>query len=86
MSTFQRNLAHFGAQLVNLCFDLVDSGQQIAARFHPPLEQVTGPEKALELARLANDEMAELVAKYPQRFVAATARTLSSGVLVYSAG
>lgn len=38
-----------------------------------PVEHVTGPKKAAELARIANDEMAELVAKYPGRFVAALA-------------
>lgn len=39
----------------------------------PPLEAFAGPERAVELARLANDEMAELVAKYPDRFAAAIA-------------
>ena len=37
----------------------------------PPVESVAGPEKAADLAKLANDEMAELVNKYPDRFVAA---------------
>ena len=36
-----------------------------------PVEHVAGPEKAAELAKLADDEMAELVVKYPDRFVAA---------------
>jgi predicted TIM-barrel fold metal-dependent hydrolase len=39
----------------------------------PPLEAFAEPERAVELARLANDEMAELVQKYPDRFVAAIA-------------
>lgn len=39
----------------------------------PALEDVVGPEDALELARIANDELAELVAKYPDRFVGAVA-------------
>ncbi len=39
----------------------------------PPLEHFADPKRAVELARLANDEMAELVAKYPDRFVAAIA-------------
>jgi aminocarboxymuconate-semialdehyde decarboxylase len=39
----------------------------------PPVELVAGPEKAAELARLANDDLAELVFKYPERFVAAIA-------------
>jgi predicted TIM-barrel fold metal-dependent hydrolase len=36
-----------------------------------PVEHVANPAKAVELARMANDEMAELVHKYPDRFVAA---------------
>jgi predicted TIM-barrel fold metal-dependent hydrolase len=39
----------------------------------PPLEVFAEPKRAVELARLANDEMAELVEKYPERFVAAIA-------------
>ncbi len=38
----------------------------------PPLESVH-PSKAPDLARIANDEMAELVFKYPDRFVSAVA-------------
>jgi predicted TIM-barrel fold metal-dependent hydrolase len=38
-----------------------------------PVEHVTGPEKAAELAKIADDEMAELVVKYPDRFVGALA-------------
>lgn len=34
----------------------------------PQIELLAGPEKAPELARVANDGMAELVAKYPHRF------------------
>jgi predicted TIM-barrel fold metal-dependent hydrolase len=39
----------------------------------PPLESVVDPRSATELAQMANDRMAELVAKYPDRFVAAVA-------------
>lgn len=39
----------------------------------PPLEELVGPKEAIELARLCNDEMAELVAKYPKRYIAAVA-------------
>lgn len=38
-----------------------------------PLEIIAGPHDTPELARLANDEMAEIVTKYPDRFVAAVA-------------
>lgn len=39
----------------------------------PPLEEIVSPQEAAELARLSNDEMAELVAKHPQKYVAAIA-------------
>src|SRR6185312_5223768 len=35
----------------------------------PPLEEVGPPEVAAEFARIANDEMAELVRRFPDRFV-----------------
>jgi len=39
----------------------------------PPVEAVAGPKKAADLARIANDEMAELVLKHSDRFIAAIA-------------
>jgi predicted TIM-barrel fold metal-dependent hydrolase len=39
----------------------------------PPLEDFADPEKSADLARMANDEMAEMVLKYRDRFVAAIA-------------
>jgi uncharacterized protein len=40
----------------------------------PPIEEIcTDPQKALDLTKLGNDEMAELVLKYPDRFPAAAA-------------
>jgi len=39
----------------------------------PPIEAIGEPKQAVELARIANDEMAQLVAKYPDRFVSAVA-------------
>src|SRR5215469_6900160 len=35
----------------------------------PPLEEVGPPAVAAEFARIANDEMAELVRRFPERFV-----------------
>ena len=35
----------------------------------PPLEEVDPPQAAAELARRANDEMADLVRRFPERFV-----------------
>jgi len=39
----------------------------------PPLESFANPEQSVELAKMANDEMAELVSKYRERFVTAIA-------------
>jgi uncharacterized protein len=39
----------------------------------PPVEEIAGPRRAADLARLCNHEIAEIVAKYPDRFVAAAA-------------
>jgi predicted TIM-barrel fold metal-dependent hydrolase len=36
-------------------------------------EQISDPQKSVDLAKLANDELAELVLKYPDRFPAAVA-------------
>lgn len=39
----------------------------------PSLEQFATPKEAIELAKIANDELAEMVNKYPDRFIAAAA-------------
>ncbi len=44
--------------------------QQVISLPSPPIEAFGLPPLSTELARLANDGMAELVAKYPQRFPA----------------
>ena len=41
---------------------------QVLTLAAPPIEVVAGPERSPELARLANDEMAALVARHAQRF------------------
>ena len=46
---------------------------QIINTATPPVEAIAGPDDALELSRIANDEMAELVLRHPDRFVAAAA-------------
>jgi predicted TIM-barrel fold metal-dependent hydrolase len=43
--------------------------QQVLVLAVPPLEEVGAPAVAAELARLANDELAELVQRFPDRFV-----------------
>jgi predicted TIM-barrel fold metal-dependent hydrolase len=57
-------------------FKLMDPHEplrQVLTLAWPPLEEVAGPEKTPELAEVANDEMAELVARYPERFITAIA-------------
>ena len=46
---------------------------QIVNTANPPVEAVAAPAQALELSRIANDEMAELVARHPDRFAGAAA-------------
>ena len=45
-----------------------DDYAQILVLAVPPLEEIGPPAVAAELARLANDEMADLVRRYPDRF------------------
>lgn len=44
--------------------------QQVLANSMPPVEFVAGPDQSPELARMANDEFAELVHRYPDQFPA----------------
>ena len=50
--------------------DLFEDYQQILSIATPPIEVLAKGAAALDLARAANDGMAELVAKYPDRFPA----------------
>ena len=56
---------------VDLRFRMMDRHEgyvQVLTLANPPLEAVAGPDASPDLARLANDEMAALVAKHPDRF------------------
>jgi aminocarboxymuconate-semialdehyde decarboxylase len=53
--------------------DHYDGYSQILCIAEPTVETVANPNLAAELAKIANDSMAELVAKYPDRFLAAIA-------------
>lgn len=50
--------------------DEFDGMQHVLSLANPPLELIAGPDKTPDLARLANDELAELCRKYPGRFPA----------------
>jgi len=47
--------------------------RQVLTIAGPNIESITSPADAVECARIANDEMAELVARHPDRFVTACA-------------
>jgi len=50
--------------------DQFEDYSQVICLCSPPLEVMAGPEQSPELARVANDGMAEYVDKYPDRFPA----------------
>ena len=56
-----------------MVMDEYDEYMQILTQVNPPVENLCGPADALELCRIANDEMAELCLKYPERFFGAVA-------------
>jgi predicted TIM-barrel fold metal-dependent hydrolase len=53
--------------------DRYDRYVQVLTLAGPPLDAVVSQEAGIELSKLVNDEMAELVAKYPDYFVSAAA-------------
>ncbi|RPJ60383.1 MAG: hypothetical protein EHM12_06245, partial [Dehalococcoidia bacterium] len=53
--------------------DLTPEVKDVISVTGPFLENIAGPKEAVELARIANDEVAEIVNKYPDRFVAGVA-------------
>ncbi len=46
---------------------------QVLSTTMPPIEEIAAPGEAAELCRLCNDEMAELVAQHPKKYIAAIA-------------
>jgi len=61
---------------LNLRFKVMDHDPDVVEVLtvaNPPVEAMLQTSDAVELSRLVNDEMAELVAKYPGRFVGAVA-------------
>src|ERR1043165_3421580 len=81
MSRVSPKLENIGARLrgVKKLFDLearfaemdtLGDYAQVISLPNPPLEEIAQGERAAQLARVANDAMAELVAKHPTRFPA----------------
>jgi uncharacterized protein len=50
--------------------DAIGNYRQIISLPNPPIETLTGPTEAPRIARIANDAMARLVARHPDRFPA----------------
>lgn len=50
--------------------DAFEGYQQVLSIATPPIEAYAGPRDAVDLARAANDGMAQLVERYPERFPA----------------
>ena len=46
---------------------------QVLTVAQPPLEKFVKPADAVELAKIANEELAELLDRYPDKFIAAVA-------------
>lgn len=53
--------------------DKYEGLKQVLTLSLPPIEEILPHQKAVEMLKLANDEIAELVLKYPDRFVAGVA-------------
>jgi predicted TIM-barrel fold metal-dependent hydrolase len=61
---------------LDIRFKIMDQYQdlvQVLTITGPPAHGAAAPKDAVELAKIANDEMAELIMKYPDRFVSAVA-------------
>jgi len=71
---YREGVFHFDAALTNLDVrwrrvDRLGDYKQVLVLAVPPIEELGPPAVAAEFARLANDEMAELVRRHPDRFV-----------------
>ena len=56
-------------KILNKYEDLV----QVITATLPPLEEIVEPKEAVELARICNDEMAEMLVKQPDKYIAGVA-------------
>jgi aminocarboxymuconate-semialdehyde decarboxylase len=75
---YQRDVADATPTLWDLnerfrIMDKYEGLKQVLTIASPGLEDAVGPKEAITLSKIANDSMADLVAKYPDRFVAGVA-------------
>ncbi len=81
MTGMSSDLGNIGKRIANVRFlhdlddrfremDTYGDYRQIISLPNPPLEAVTTPAQGAEIARIANDAMAELVHRHPDRFPA----------------
>jgi predicted TIM-barrel fold metal-dependent hydrolase len=75
---YQRDVADATPTLWDLnerfrIMDKYEGLKQVLTIASPGLEDAVGPKEAVTLSKIANDSMADLVAKYPDRFVAGVA-------------
>jgi predicted TIM-barrel fold metal-dependent hydrolase len=81
MTEMSADLGNIGKRIANMKFlhdldgrfremDTYGDYRQIISLPNPPLEDVMSPEQGTEVAKIANDAMAELVQKHPDRFPA----------------
>ena len=81
MTALSADLGNIGKRIANMKFlhdldgrfremDTYGDYRQIISLPNPPLEDVMSPEQGTEVAKIANDSMAELVQKHPGRFPA----------------
>lgn len=74
MDTFEaRNRATVDMEMRFRLMDRHPEVLQVLTIAQPALESLVSPDDAVELARIANDELAELVNTYPDKFIAAVA-------------
>ena len=68
-----RNPALYDMDVRFRLMDKYEGLMQVLTLATPPLELLAGPDKSPDLCKVANDAMAELVMKHPDRFAAAVA-------------
>lgn len=82
MPSFDAKMQRRGNPIIRPLYDLdlrfrimdkYEGLMQVLTLGSPPLEEIVDSKKSVDLAKLANDEMAELVLKYPDRFATAVA-------------